>query len=135
MQFRIEHHDFVCITPGYLYQAKAYWWHENTVEARNPKHRSPQTPRSAIGKYPMSYMSSMVNYSILIFMSPSFAFSMPIRPTLFGPRVGVMLILPPLLERSPVECPLMDVSLPVLVELPHKVLSRCAGDCDMMGLL
>lgn len=68
-------------------------------------------------------------------MKPSFAFSIPMRPTRFGPKVGVMLILPPLLERSPFECPLIDGSLPVLADVPHKLPSRCAGDCDMMGLL
>jgi hypothetical protein len=74
-------------------------------------------------------------HSMLIFINPSFAFSIPMRPTLFGPKVGVMLILPPLLERSPFDCPLMDGSLPVLVDVPHKLPSRCAGDCDMIGLL
>jgi hypothetical protein len=72
---------------------------------------------------------------MLIFISPSLAFSMPMIPTLFGPKVGVIVILPPLLERSPVECPLIDVSLPLFVEVPHKLLSRCAGECDIIGLL
>ena len=70
---------------------------------------------------------------MLIFMSPSFAFSMPMRPTLLGPRVGVMLMLPPLLERSPLDCPLIEVSRPFFA-LPHEPVSRCAGDCEMIGL-
>jgi hypothetical protein len=73
---------------------------------------------------------------MLIFIKPSFAFSMPIRPTRFGPRVGVMLrlMLPPLLERSPFDCPPIDVSL-FLLAVPQRLPSRCAGDCDMIGLL
>ena len=45
-----------------------------------------------------------------------------------------MLILPALLERSPCDWPLIEVSLLALAE-PHKVLSRCAGDWEMTGLL
>jgi hypothetical protein len=68
-------------------------------------------------------------------MSPSLAFSIPMRPTRFGPKVGVMLILPPLFDRSPFDCPPIEVSRPVLFALPHIPPSRCAGDCDMIGLL
>jgi len=44
-----------------------------------------------------------------------------------------MLMLPALLERSPWDWPLIDVSL-LAFAVPHKVLSRCAGDCEMTGL-
>jgi hypothetical protein len=71
-------------------------------------------------------------YSMLIFMNPSLVFSIPWRPILLGPKVGVMIMLPPLFDRSPCDCPPIDGSLPVF---PHILPSRCAGECGITGLL
>lgn len=65
---------------------------------------------------------------------------MPCKPTLFGPRLGVtLMVLPPLLDLSPVGWPLLgalpviDPSLLVLVG-PQVAPSLCCGDCDRTGL-
>ena len=68
----------------------------------------PSTPRSK-KNYHNTYSKDPVkrrflsNYSMLIFIRPSFVSVMPCKPILFGPNIGVMLILPPLFERSPCE--------------------------------
>jgi hypothetical protein len=74
-------------------------------------------------------------YSMLIFISPSFVSVIPCSPIRLGPKVGVMLMLPPLFERSPWDCPLIDVSRLAFADVPHKLLSRCTGDCEMTGEL
>jgi hypothetical protein len=75
------------------------------------------------------------HYSMLIFISPSLVSVMPCKPTRLGPKVGVMLKLPPLFDRSPLDCPLMDVSRLAFVAVPQRLPSRWLGDCEMTGLL
>jgi hypothetical protein len=61
---------------------------------------------------------------MLIFIKPSLVSVMPCSPTRFGPSVGVMLMLPPLFDRSPLDCPLMEVSRLAFAAVPHRLLSR-----------
>src|SRR5690242_17705573 len=74
---------------------------------------------------------------MLIFIKPSLVSVMPCSPTRFGPKVGVILMLPPLLDRSPFDCPLIEVSRLafVIVDVPQRLPSRWLGDCEMTGLL
>lgn len=97
-----------------------------------PKRRAKDEAKYSV--FPRNERAQHQSYSMLIFMSPSLVSVMPCSPILLGPRVGVMLILPALFDLSPVECPLIEVSLPALA-VPHRLLSRCAGDCEMTGLL
>lgn len=83
---------------------------------------------------------SMLNHSMLIFISPSLVSVIPCRPTLFGPRLGVTLIvLPPLFDLSPEAWP--PGGAPFVIEPSLLVLfvahmpSLCCGDCDRTGLL
>ena len=97
--------------------------------ASQEKKEKKQTPRSIIKRL------ARVHHSILIFMSPSFVSTIPWSPILLGPSVGVTIMPPPLFDLSLVDGPLIATSLPAFVAVPHKLLSRCAGDCEMMGLL
>lgn len=82
-----------------------------------------------------------LSYSMLIFIKPSLVSVMPCSPTRFGPNVGVMLMLPPLFDRSPLDCPPIDVSrlafviVDAVVAVPQRLPSRWLGDCEITGLL
>lgn len=93
---------------------------------------------------PMRHAKSLLNqnyntrnkghpHSILIFMKPSLVSVMPCRPILLGPNEGVILTLPPLFDLSPAAWPPEPCPF-AFVAVPHRLPSRCAGDCDSTGL-
>lgn len=69
---------------------------------------------------------------MLIFIKPSLVSVIPCRPILLGPKDGVIVVLPPLFDLSPLTTFPVEGSLVSFAE-PHK--SRFAGDCDRTGLL